>query len=223
MERMIDQLRDERAEQVIFVSHCILNENTRYWGGAFRPAGMDDVVAELQRARIGIVQMRCPGQVAAGVLRQRLLAGFDARNKPSFVFIKVLFPLVKRMMRRRSVALARNVAREIREYHTLGFTIMGVVGISGSPFCGVCTKLDINDTFDYTSRLDITTIDGETFNAEMERRWVAGEAWFTGALRRALRRKGVEIEFFELDVARERRGEPMRIGIEMVPPTWNRR
>jgi hypothetical protein len=34
---LLERLKDERSKRVIFVSHCWLNENTRYLGGAFRP------------------------------------------------------------------------------------------------------------------------------------------------------------------------------------------
>jgi len=62
-----ERLKDERGKKVVFVSHCLLNENTRYLGGAFRKAGVDEIIMELQRQGIGIVQMKCPEQKAWGV------------------------------------------------------------------------------------------------------------------------------------------------------------
>ncbi len=43
-----ERLRDERGKRVVFVSHCLLNENTRYLGGAFHSGGVLEIV-ELQR------------------------------------------------------------------------------------------------------------------------------------------------------------------------------
>ena len=60
------KLKDERSKKVIFVAHCILNENTRYLGGAFRKGCIDEIVDEIQRQGIGIVQMKCPEQKATG-------------------------------------------------------------------------------------------------------------------------------------------------------------
>jgi predicted secreted protein len=213
LKTMMDRLRDERAKQVIFVSHCVLNENTRYWGGAFRPAGLNEVVEELQRANLGIVQMKCPGQVSNGILRQRMVFGFGSGKKPYFFLIKGLFPLVKWKMQLQLRALAREVAKEIKEYQDLGFKTKGVVGISGSPFCSVYQKLDINQSFEYASGLNIEGIDRETFNTEMEKRWVTGEAWFAAALRRELEKRRCSIEFYELDLGKEKRGDIMEIGI----------
>ena len=55
-------LRDERSGRVVFLSHCLLNGNVRYLGGATRPGGVDEVVAPLQRGGVGIVQLPCPEQ-----------------------------------------------------------------------------------------------------------------------------------------------------------------
>jgi hypothetical protein len=55
-----ERLRDDRSRRVAFVSHCLLNENTRYLGGAFRPGAVAEFVAELVDHDIGICQMPCP-------------------------------------------------------------------------------------------------------------------------------------------------------------------
>lgn len=80
-DQLLAQLRDERSKRVIFVSHCILNENTRYLGGAFRPAGVDELVDAFQRQRLDICQMPCPEQRAwGGVLKRRLWPFYGSRG-----------------------------------------------------------------------------------------------------------------------------------------------
>ena len=64
-------LSDARSGRVMFVSHCMLNQNVRYQGGATRPGAVDEVVANLQRAGVGIVQMQCPEQRAWGGVDKR--------------------------------------------------------------------------------------------------------------------------------------------------------
>ena len=58
VEELRASLRDERSGEVVFVSHCLLNQNTRYLGGAFRP--------------------RCPPEqrVWGGVLKRLLLPAY---------------------------------------------------------------------------------------------------------------------------------------------------
>ena len=64
------KLADERSRRVVFLSHCLLNQNMRYLGGP----------------------------------------------------------------------LAREVAGGIEDYARSGFEVVGVVGIAGSPSCGVLTE-----------------------------------------------------------------------------------
>jgi hypothetical protein len=61
-----ERLADRRSHQVIFLSHCLLNENTRYLGGACRAACVREVVEECIDRELGIVQMPCPEQQAWG-------------------------------------------------------------------------------------------------------------------------------------------------------------
>ena len=65
------KLTDERSRKVIFVSHCILNANCRFQGISFRKASINEIVDEMQKKGIGMIQMKCPEQKAwGGVLRK---------------------------------------------------------------------------------------------------------------------------------------------------------
>lgn len=71
---LTNQLRDARGRRVVLVSHCLLNENTRYAGGATRPGAVAEIVEELVNAGCGIHQLPCPERVAwGGVLKRRSL------------------------------------------------------------------------------------------------------------------------------------------------------
>ena len=76
-------LSDKRSGQVVFVSHCLLNQNVRYLGGASCPGAVDEVVAGLQRAGVGIVQMACPEQRSwGGVYKRYTLPAYGADYSP---------------------------------------------------------------------------------------------------------------------------------------------
>ena len=51
---------EKRSKRVIFLSHCILNQNTRYQGGAFCCGIMNDVLKRLLYHDYGVVQVACP-------------------------------------------------------------------------------------------------------------------------------------------------------------------
>ena len=51
-----DRLHDRRGRRVIFLAHCLLNENTRYLGGAGRPAIVREAVEFCLQHDVAIVQ-----------------------------------------------------------------------------------------------------------------------------------------------------------------------
>src|SRR5664279_3387185 len=55
--RLQASLRDERSGRVVFLSHCLLNENTRYLGGAFRAGAVHEVVDTFVQSGTGICQL----------------------------------------------------------------------------------------------------------------------------------------------------------------------
>jgi hypothetical protein len=54
LEQLQRALADRRGRRVVFVSHCLLNENVRYLGGAGRRGSVDEVVEGFQAAGVGI-------------------------------------------------------------------------------------------------------------------------------------------------------------------------
>jgi hypothetical protein len=88
-----EKLADERSRKVLFLSHCALNENTRYLGGAFCPGISREVLKDLNTADYGVVQLPCPEQAVWGGVYKRLIwLSFGAEGKPSFFFGKPFSP-----------------------------------------------------------------------------------------------------------------------------------
>lgn len=143
--RLRSSLPDERSGRVVFVSHCLLNQNTRYLGGAFRPGAVEEVINPYLQAGTGICQMPCPEQLAwGGVLKRRLL----------FLYGRPWLGPVVRLIRPALIAytvvryrlLARRVARQLIDYQESGLEVVGVVGVDASPTCGVTTTLDLDQS-----------------------------------------------------------------------------
>jgi predicted secreted protein len=163
-ETIAEKLKDERSRKVAFIAHCILNENTIYLGRAFREGCVDEVVDQLQSEGIGIVQMRCPEQRAwGGVLKKALWLGLDTRHTLYWFhwLYMPLFLLYTKLVYR---SLAREVAREIKDYMDVGFEVVGIVGIRGSPSCGVYTTMDLANAAERMAGMSIEELDRATFN-----------------------------------------------------------
>ena len=208
-----DRLGDARGKQVAFVSHCLLNENVRYLGGAFRPGGVAEVIDELVSRGVGICQMPCPEQRAwGGVLKRRMLRAYGARGTALYRLrgpLLRLFILYTRMVYWR---LAGRVVSQIADYERSGFTVIGIVGVGSSPSCGIHTTLDLRRSFEVMAATPIESVDRRAFNRDaVVACRVAGSGLYIRALERQLRRRGLTPSLLEHDLVAEMRGERQRV------------
>lgn len=127
---------DARSKSVVFVAHCILNQNAISDGTASFPGCMQDIVEVLRSSDVGIIQMPCPELHCLGLDRGDVHGGS--------------FPVVEENTRIRKVLsqhsstlkikqLAQHIVFQMLEYRKHGFDIQGIVGINRSPSCGVDT------------------------------------------------------------------------------------
>lgn len=65
----IPEFNDARSKKVIFVAHCILNQNARINKCAYSPSVINPVIQELIKRGIGIIQMPCPETQILGLGR----------------------------------------------------------------------------------------------------------------------------------------------------------
>ena len=212
-----ERLADARGNRVVFLSHCLLNENVRYQGGAFHSGAVPELHA-LIRTGVGICQMPCPEQRAwGGVRKPQMLRAYGLIDTRLYRFRTVLFGLFLADTRLRYRLLARRVAREIEQYRDAGVAITGVVGIGASPSCGVHTTLDMRRSFETIAACPLAAVDRATINERVVTACrVPGEGLFVRALRKQLRRRTADIPFLEHDLIGEMHGreQPLSLRIE---------
>lgn len=132
---------DGRSKKVVFIAHCLLNQNSISDGTAVYPAAFREVIDYFLNADIGIVQMPCPEFCCLGLDRGNI-HGIDS-------------PVVVENTRIRSAMksgrpneklerMADYIVQQIIEYKKYGFEIAGMVGANRSPNCGVETTSDNN-------------------------------------------------------------------------------
>ncbi|PKN70365.1 MAG: hypothetical protein CVU54_05805 [Deltaproteobacteria bacterium HGW-Deltaproteobacteria-12] len=211
-----EKLKDERGRKVIFLSHCLLNENTRYLGGAFRKAGIDELIDELQKQGIGIVQMKCPEQKTwGGVLKREMLMGYGISGTPMNAFRKpyMLFFLWK--SRRSFRKIAKDVVAEIKDYIDSGFDVVGIVGIKGSPSCGVSAALDLKKSAEFAAYLEIEKLNKEYFNQYCYKKCLVNKSGiFFDELKQELYAHHIKVNFFEHDLLTELQGKISNINFK---------
>jgi predicted secreted protein len=118
----VDRLpKDERSGRIAVVAHCILNQNSRVLGLAERTSVITEIAEFLMCNDIGIIQMPCPELSYAGILRKRKTK--DEYDTATF--------------RSHCRRIAKEITHQIEEYAKYGINAEIVIGVDGSPSCGV--------------------------------------------------------------------------------------
>jgi len=200
-----EKLKDERGKTVVFLSHCLLNENTRYLGGACRKACVDELIDDLQKQGIGIVQMKCPEQKTwGGVLKREMLMGYGIKGTLLNAFRKPYMLLFIWKTKRSFKKIAQDVVSEIKDYMDSGFEVMGIIGIKGSPSCGVSASMDLKKSADFVAQLDIGKINKDFMNDYFYKNCLVNKSGlFFDELKRALSANHIKVKFFEHDLLME--------------------
>lgn len=128
---------DKRSKKVILLAHCVLNQNSKIDRCACYPGPITEVVNALVAKGIGIIQLPCPEVLFMGLSR-----GIIAENEQSIESedTRVAEAMVKQANTPVFRELVRQQADLIAEYQKNGFAVLGLVGINGSPTCGVETN-----------------------------------------------------------------------------------
>lgn len=189
---MQDRLADARGRRVVFLSHCLLNQNVRYLGGASQPGGLSGLASGYLDRGIGICQLPCPEQRAwGGVLKRRMLIAFGSGGTWRAPVVRLLLGPFTWCTRRVYARLARAIARDVKDYRRSGMEVVGVVGVDGSPSCGVRRTLDLPGAVGALTRCPAARLDRRALNQDVIAAHVGpGEGLFIGALRRRLSRAG---------------------------------
>ena len=205
VEELQDRIQDVRSKKVAFVSHCLLNQNVRYLGGATHPAMVDGVVDDLRRRDIGVVQMPCPEQAAwGGVLKRRMLSLYGSPLARSRAGRRLVVPVVRRWTKHRYRRLARSVARDIADYVDAGYEVTEIIGVGASPSCGVITTVDLGKAIEAMARCDPASTNRDTVNTTVvNANTTSGRGLFTDALLARLARRHISVAIREHDPVSE--------------------
>jgi len=117
VKREFDQVR---SGKVIYVAHCILNQNARILTSADFPAMFVPLVDFLKENDIGIIQMPCPELQVLGLGRLTVRDGLETEEGHAHLH-----------------QLIDGLIYEIKQYRFQGFHVIGILGKQGSPSCGV--------------------------------------------------------------------------------------
>jgi predicted secreted protein len=125
---------DKRSKEVLLVAHCFLNQNAKLDECAYYPGVIREASEVLIHSDIGILQMPCPELLCLGLDRQ-----VEKGTKPTVEDEDTR--IANRLAEEESQSILQRIVDDliyqIQEYRENGFTIRGIVGMNGSPSCGV--------------------------------------------------------------------------------------
>jgi predicted secreted protein len=113
----------ERSREIVVVAHCHLNVGTKVHGLADYPGARVDVIAPLIEQGVGIVQLPCPEATYLGMKRWGMTV--EQYDTPAY--------------RRHCRAILAPVLDTLVVLAQDGCTIREILGVEGSPSCGVTT------------------------------------------------------------------------------------
>ena len=123
---------------MVLVSHCILNANSKVEGIASYSGAMKKMVIFLMQQGIGFIQLPCPEMTIYGMKRWgHVKEQFD---NPFY--------------RKHCKSIFEPFVEQIKEYLQNDYEILGLIGIDGSPSCGVSETCSGNWCGEITNETD---------------------------------------------------------------------
>lgn len=168
-------VQDARSGKLIFLSHCILNQNACVRGLASQPAVIREMLDLVLDAQLGIYQMPCPEVTYLGSMR--------------WGQVKKMYGTP--MFRRHCRHIAEQICDQIQTYRDNDHQVVGVVLRDGSPTCGLnCSAVEADDE---------QVWGGMVWHASPLQRFGATEGVYTEELKAEIQRRGIgDLRLFSL-------------------------
>lgn len=168
-------VQDARSGRLIFLSHCILNQNACVRGLASQPAVIREMVDLVLDAQLGMYQMPCPEVTYLGSMR--------------WGQVKKMYG--NPMFRRHCRHIAEQICDQIQTYRDNDHQVIGIVLRDGSPTCGLkCSAVEADDE---------QVWGGMVWHANPLQRFGATEGVYTEELRAEIQRRGIgDLRLFSL-------------------------
>ncbi|MBU3896527.1 MAG: DUF523 domain-containing protein [Nanoarchaeota archaeon] len=112
----------ERSKRIVFVSHCLLNQNVRAFSTEKYPGMIKELMDIFAESGVGIVQLPCPQIEMNGGLDRKLKQKSAYDNK---------------QYRKYCTNLSSDILKSIEKYLQKNYKVLGIIGVEMSSTCGV--------------------------------------------------------------------------------------
>lgn len=125
----------KRSKKMVLLSNCLLNVNAKVEGLANYKSGLIELIEEIYKSGYGIIQLPCIEQDMCGIKRWGQV--YEQLNHPQF--------------RERCYERLLPIVQQVEDFIENGYEIAAVIGINGSPSCGVEYTCSSNWGGEYSS------------------------------------------------------------------------
>ena len=166
----------KRSKKILITCHCILNANSKVYPLAPVGGVVTEAVAPFIESGTGLFQLPCPELTYLGLNRWGMTREqYDHPNYRSHCRRILEYPLI-----------------QIQAYVQAGYDLIGVLGMDGSPNCGVNLTCEGYSGGEIGSPEDVA-------KQVAALRFVQGKGIFMDELNRLLQQMGITPRFFAVD------------------------
>ena len=163
-----NSVQDARSGKLVFLSHCILNQNACVRGLASQPAVIREMLDLALDNDVAMYQMPCPEVTYLGSMRWGQVKKMYANP----------------MFRRHCRQIVEQICDQIQTYRDNDHQVVGIILRDGSPTCGLnCAAVEADSE---------QVWGGMVWHASPLQRFGATEGVFTEELKAELQRRGFE-------------------------------
>lgn len=113
----------DRSKKVVFVSHCLLNQNARAKNQEKAPGVIKDIMELFVESEVGVVQLPCPQIVHNG-------GGINRKFTPTK-------QIENNGYRKECKKISDSIIKQVESYIKEDYKVVGIVGVEFSPTCAV--------------------------------------------------------------------------------------
>jgi predicted secreted protein len=217
-EKVPMEFTDKRGKGIIYLNHCLLNQNTRAPGAAFRKAASNELIHILLKNELNIEQLPCLECIGTGGIQRKSLDRFlplisISIDQGWFTLIRPLIRMRLYQYRRLCKKMALKSVDAINQFLNAGCTVTGIIGMNDSPTCGVTKSLDFTEL---VKRMAIERNSAISLKKIIQDALIDAPSYFMGSIIDELKKRGMDIQVIGFEPWRDsQENEARRIATEL--------
>jgi uncharacterized protein YbbK (DUF523 family) len=181
--------RDKGSRKMVWMSHCLLDQNVRFPGIAVAPGALEELIKPLIDKGIGLEQLPCAEYKGWGGINRMKVVEWDRNEKADWI---VGFgDLCQR--------LAKDAVDDMEDAVKQGYQVLGVIAANSSPSCGITRTMDFPGFMPKMAgmmaevKMDFSNLDIDKFREIIPKLLKDGSGQFMGRVADEIKRRGLNI------------------------------